>query len=280
MTVISLTSIPPRFQMLQRTLQDLLNQTADIREIRVNIPHSYRRFPAGSFSLPEVPSGVRIAEFDSDFGPATKLLPTLMDLAGSDEPIIYCDDDRMTHKNWAQDLIDASRQAPDLCIANAGWDLTKLGVPIKRAPTSEPRAVMLSSRWDMAYRMHRLRQKIQEIRQGKRLPKPFRTRNFRREGFIDIMEGCGGVLVKPRFFSDQVFDIPEKVWTVDDIWLSGMVAKNNVKILGHNGYLPNEIAGAEVDALCNSTIEGLNRQQANLECVRYLQSELGVWQSA
>lgn len=265
--------------MLQRTLAGLLKQTADIREIRVNIPKGYRRFPENSFSLPEVPEGVRIAQPEHDYGPATKLLPALADLAGTNEPIIYCDDDRTTSVHWAQDLIDAARANTGMCIANSGWDLDNLGLPVKRRPGETMRAVYQTSRRDVPYRMRRLGQKLRQLR-GKPAPKPFRTRNFRREGLIDIMEGCGGVLVKPGFFPKQVFDVPEKVWTVDDIWLSGMVALNNVRILGHNGFLPNEIAGAETDALSNSTIEGLNRQQANLECAQYMQREFGIWSSA
>ncbi len=91
------------------------------------------------------------------------------------------------------------------------------------------------------------------------------------------MEGCGGVLVKSRFFAPEVFRVPDKLWSVDDIWLSGIAAYNGVHIWGNNGYMPNEIAGAEQDALCNSTLEGLNRQQANLECVLFMQREFGIW---
>ncbi len=265
--------------MLQRTLADLLRQTAEIREIRVNIPHSYRRFPEGSFALPGMPEGVRIARTEQDYGPATKLLPALTDLAGTDEPIIYCDDDRTTSVHWAQDLIDAGRAQPEMCIANSGWDLENLGVAINRQSQDRPRAVYQTSRRDLPYRMRRIKQAVLKAR-GKPAAKPFRTRNFRQEGLIDIMEGCGGVLVRPGFFPERVFDVPAKVWTVDDIWLSGMVAQNNVRILGHNGYLPNEISGAEADALSNSTIEGLNRQQANLECVQYMQREFGIWPAA
>ncbi len=262
--------------MLQRTLSDLLKQTAEIREIRVNIPHGYRRFPEGSFSLPEVPDGVRIARTEEDYGPATKLLPALTELAGTDEPIIYCDDDRMTSVHWAQDLIDAARARPGMCIANSGWDLDNLGLSVSREPQDTARAVYQTSRRDLPYRMRRIKQAFLKA-QGKPAPKPFRTRTFRREGLIDIMEGCGGVLVRPDFFPAQVFDVPDKLWTVDDIWLSGMVAQNNIRIRGHNGYLPNEISGAEDDALSNSTIEGLNRQQANLECAQYMQREFGIW---
>ncbi|MEY8831386.1 hypothetical protein AB9K34_23695 [Sedimentitalea sp. XS_ASV28] len=279
MTVISLTSIPPRFDMLQRTLADLLKQTAEIREIRVNIPRSYRRFPEGSFSLPEVPEGVRIARTEEDYGPATKLLPALTELAGTDEPIIYCDDDRTTSVHWAQDLIEAARVYPGLCIANSGWDLDKLSFYLTREPDMSRRAVMLRSRYDLPYRGRRLWQKVNELCQGRSLPKPYRTWNFRREGLIDVMEGCGGVLIRPRFFTEQVFSVPEKVWTVDDIWLSGMVAMNGIGIWGHNGLMPNEIPGAEDEALSNSTIEGLDRQQANRECVQYMQREFGIWQT-
>ncbi|MEO9782613.1 MAG: glycosyltransferase family 2 protein [Sedimentitalea sp.] len=279
MTVISLTSIPPRFDLLQSTLDSLVKQDIEIREIRVNIPKSYKRFPEGSFSLPITPEGVKVVEVEHDLGPATKLLPALNDCRSMDEAIIYCDDDRTVSEKWARNLIDAAHKHPKHCIANSGWDIVNLGFAPKYDARFSKRAIQLSSRWDLSYRAQRLEQKIHEFRLGQKLPKPYRTRNYRRTGYIDIMEGCGGVLVRPSFFSSDVFSVPEKLWMVDDIWLSGMAAHNGIPILANNGYMPRELANAMDDALCDSTIEGLNRQQANVECVRFMQREYGIWET-
>lgn len=276
MTTISLTSIPPRFEFLQQTLQSLLQQRADVHEIRVNIPKSYRRFPEGSFSMPELPEGVTLVVLDHDYGPATKILPTLEAKRGSSEPLIYCDDDRIAHPNFVSDLLAGAQKKPGCILANSGWDLEKLGVQPKRQ-TGQVRAKRLKSIFDVPYRLRRLRQDIGGLFSAKSPLKPNRSRNFWRLGALDIMEGMGGVLLYSDSLDDDVFNVPAKVWTVDDIWLSGMAAKKGTIIWANNSIIPDEIAGAEVDALCNDTIEGLNRAQANLECVRVLQRNYGVW---
>ena len=45
----------------------------------------------------------------------------------------------------------------------------------------------------------------------------------RKAGFADILQGLGGVVVRPDFFDDEAFDIPDILWAVDDVWLSGML---------------------------------------------------------
>lgn len=277
MAVISLTSIPPRFDLLQKTVASLVALKGDVQEIRVNIPKSYRRFPEGSFSMPELPEGVTLVVPDQDLGPATKVLPTIEAFRGTSQPIIYCDDDRIVHPEFARNLMTAAAAHPDCIIANSGWDLELLGLSVQR-PDGEVRAKRLKSLFDLPYRARRLKQDIRRMMGDKNPLKPQRTWNFWRPGFLDVMEGAGGVLLRANQLPDQTFDVPARVWTVDDIWLSGMAALGGVKIHSNNGFIPDEIRGAEVDALCNQTIEGLNRAEANLECVRVLQRDFGVWQ--
>jgi len=75
--VISLTTIPSRMHLIAPTLRDLLAQTANVAEIRLNIPHRYRRFPDTDISLPDFPKGITVVRVDEDYGPATKVLPTV-----------------------------------------------------------------------------------------------------------------------------------------------------------------------------------------------------------
>ncbi|WP_281709024.1 hypothetical protein [Phaeobacter italicus] len=226
--------------------------------------------------MPELPEGATLVVLDHDYGPATKILPTLEAKRGSNEPLIYCDDDRIAHPNFVSDLLAGAQKKPGCILANSGWDLEKLGVQPKRE-TGQVRAKRLKSIFDVPYRLRRLRQDIGGLFSAKSPLKPNRSRNFWRLGALDIMEGMGGVLLYSDSLDDDVFNVPAKVWTVDDIWLSGMAAKKGTIIWANNSIIPDEIAGAEVDALCNDTIEGLNRAQANLECVRVLQRNYGVW---
>ncbi len=104
--VVSLTTIPPRLPFIEPTLIDLLEQTADISEIRVNIPLEYRRFPNAEIDIPKLPRGITVRRVAEDFGPATKLLPTLQDYRDDDVEVIVCDDDQSYAPDWAQKFVD------------------------------------------------------------------------------------------------------------------------------------------------------------------------------
>ena len=91
--IISLTTIPPRMAMIGPTLRALLAQTANVSEIRLNIARKYRRFDFDPATIPSYPEGIRVCLVDEDFGPATKVLPTVRAHAGEDVEILFCDDD-------------------------------------------------------------------------------------------------------------------------------------------------------------------------------------------
>ncbi len=141
-------------------------------------------------------------------------------------------------------LVQKSIDKPNYAIANSGWDISTLGFEYNKG-FETPRAVRLNNHLDFTYRMRRIQQKLLEIAQGSKEPKPHRSKNYRKEGCLDILERCGGVLVKPSFFSDGLFNVPEKVWSVDDIWLSGMLVYNgtgiwsNVSVASAPPYIEN-----------------------------------------
>jgi len=49
-------------------------------------------------------------------------------------------------------------------------------------------------------------------------------------GFADIAMGFAGVLIDPEWLSGPGFDPPDIAWPVDDIWLSGHLARQNIAI--------------------------------------------------
>ena len=56
--ILSLSTIPARFDLLGESLNSLLNQSKKADEIHVYIPKNYKRFPNHEFSTPSVPEGV------------------------------------------------------------------------------------------------------------------------------------------------------------------------------------------------------------------------------
>ena len=127
-TIISLTSIPPRFSYLSETLNSLVNQTANIEDIILYIPRKYKRFEYDLDDLPQVPSEIKICITEHDFGPATKILPAAREYAEKDVAIIFCDDDKICDPNWAGILINAAQKQLDCAIVEERSDLKHISI--------------------------------------------------------------------------------------------------------------------------------------------------------
>lgn len=279
MLVVSLSTIPPRYHLLGATLKSILDQSVRPDAIELYICKSYRRFPQAEFTMPEVPEGVTLRVSDEDYGPATKVLPAAQAYRGRDVDILFCDDDRICPRDWVKRFVEERAGHPDKAIANSGWHLEKLGMHYDLGKL-QPRAVPLDSRLDLVYRARRVKQKFLEFTSGGKRFKPARQRNFRRAGHLDILEGCGGVLVRPDMFDDVAYDIPGKLWTVDDIWLSGMLARRGIGIWASpRGLMPDEQQTTN-EALSTSVIEGVGRDEANRSCAIYLRDRFGIWQQS
>jgi len=92
--VISLTSIPSRFDKLGPILEALARQTC--HEIWLNIPRKYNRFPEWDGRVPDellhIDPKVIILTDCEDFGPGTKFVAPALKLL-PDDLIVYVDDD-------------------------------------------------------------------------------------------------------------------------------------------------------------------------------------------
>lgn len=270
MRVVSLSSIPPRFKYLQETLQSLLAQPG-VDEIRLNIPIAYKRFPNYDGRVPEVPEGVKLCVVDEDLGPATKLLPTLQAYRGQNVQILFCDDDGFFPLGWAKRLFEAQAKRSDEAVATVGRSVEGyIKGPLLDKP--KPQAKQIDLGFDIQYRMERLLARFSNYQP---LHRPIISK-----GYVDILFGSGGAVVRPSFFDEDVFDIPNDVWLVDDIWLSANLAKT-----GTNVYCPFRFpcpVGGEAHS-CSSLLdlvyEGEGRQLLNRKAVKWCKENLGIWQT-
>ena len=276
MAIISLTTVPPRFHALGEVLDSLVMQTAKIEEIRLYIPKRYRRFPDWAGDLPRIASEVRLLQVDDDFGPASKVVHAVDDLNGTSTPIIFCDDDRIYPPNWAEGLLQAHNEQRSCCVAVHGRHLHEI-IPIEPLPLSGRRAEVGKQYFDPTYRWKRTIQRLVQMRSKPIGQKPFRGL-VARSGFTDVLLGYAGALVLPDFFDAAVFDIPDDIWMVDDIWLSGHLARRKVPI-----WLPKRqrvclrAKNDTVDALRNSVFDGNDRDASNKRAIAYFQDTYGVW---
>lgn len=277
MRIISLTTIPPRFAHIGPTLECLLNQTAHFDHILLYIPRTYRRFPDYDGSLPDVPEGVEIRQVDEDFGPASKVLHAVRDFQGQDCDILFCDDDRLYPPDWAQGLLNAQRDHPDAAIAPIGFEVNDWIIESSMERPHLPRAIERNERTDLK---HWWETRLWQLGIFKKIgDEPPHRRHIKSGGYRDFFQGYGGVLVRPEFFDDDVFNIPPIYWAVDDIWLSGMLTKAGTPI-----WVPENLrSGPDVSRAHDSAplymavIDGADRAGADHACCTFFRKEYGIW---
>lgn len=262
-TVISLTTIPPRINLIRPTLESLTRQDAKIDKVILWIPRTYRRAEFGSFEIPAMPDGVEVRRCNIDYGPATKLLPAAAEYRGQDVRILFCDDDRIYHRDWASHLLNYSDRHPKACITHAGEVVESIAEKFS-ATTLSYKFLTYAT---FGIRSHYHRKRVRELDPG--------------IGVVDICKGYGGVLVRPDFFTDAAFDIPELLWTVDDIWLSGHLAVNGIEVWKvSREEKADKTEAASIESLIDYIYRDHRREQANMACIRYFQEKYGIWRKA
>lgn len=258
--IISLTTIPPRIHLVRPTLESLLQQNASIDKVILWIPRAYRRSEFGGFEIPAMPDGVEVRRCDIDYGPATKLLPAVAAYRNQDVNILYCDDDRIYDPDWASHLLSHNAQHPGACIAHAGEVVESIAE--KYAATGWLYKFLTYATFGI--RSHYHRKRVRELDPG--------------IGVVDICKGYGGVLVRPEFFDDAAFEIPDLLWTVDDIWLSGHLAVKGIEVWKvSRAEKAKKTDAAVVNSLIDYIYREHAREAANMACIRYFQERYGVW---
>ena len=266
--ILSLTTIPPRFPYVGENLTGLLRQTAEIDSINLYIPKQYKRFSYDEFELPTLPEGVNLRIVPQDYGPATKVLPAVEEYKNQDIMILFCDDDKVYDTNWAQRFVTAAEERPQHVICEEGGHLRMPNYAANDWTSDrKPQAKFLNK--NFWYRVRRA------ASLGRWKPSKGTS-----SGYVDILEGWGGVLVRPEFFDQISFQIPDLLWTVDDVWLSGCLERCSIpiwlnskdKVRANNNS--NEVKEA---ALRKYVHNGYDRIAANRACIEYFQANYGIW---
>lgn len=267
-TVITLSSIPSRFSLLQPTLRSLLAQALPAKAIHLYIPKRYRRFPRWDGRLPAVPEGISIKRCETDMGPATKILPACQEFAGQDIDLLFCDDDKIYDRQWHARLKHAQAEHPNCCIVGAGENLPDIA-DSSRPADQLPRA----RRWTknpLSYRIKRILSLF-----------TIKAPTYASSGFVDILSGQGGALVRPDWFGPEAWNIPHVLWTVDDPWLSGQLARQGIPIwlVAKARRMASTEAG-KVDALLDLVEKQHGRVRADVAAIDHIRKTYGIWQPA
>jgi hypothetical protein len=195
--IVTLTTLPGRIDRIGLTLKSLLRQRVSPAAIQINVPHTSRR-EHGAYRIPawllELDS-VRIARCE-DFGPATKLIPTLF-TAHPEQRLLVVDDDRVYQPWFIEQMMACAEAHPDAAIAGSGWD----------APS------------DLTDRPSTLVSTLLG-----RPPVPIKCTRVRGVRDVDVMQGLSGYLVKAKFFDRATLTdythAPDAAFFVDDVWIS------------------------------------------------------------
>ncbi|SMX33363.1 hypothetical protein MAA8898_00450 [Maliponia aquimaris] len=82
----------------------------------------------------------------------------------------------------------------------------------------------------------------------------------------------------PHFVDEAFFDIPDDIWMVDDIWLSGHLARRGIPIwLPARQEICKRASNDGVHALRECVFDGADRDGSNVRAISYFQDTYGVW---
>lgn len=278
--VISLSTIPPRFASIGACLQSLVRQKSRPEAVEIYIPRSYRRFPEWGGGLPDVPEGVRIVRVDEDFGPATKILPAARAYRRQDVELIFGDDDHVYAPDWAERFLDMRRRRPGVALCAAASTVARMGRDWQ-ADVPLPQAIIAPNyHFQFGFQLRRLLSPARMRKSRPRLRPPFRKLD--QSGYADIAEGYAGVAVRPEFLDELAFVIPPVLWAVDDVWLSGHLARRGIPIWADTALNRAQaiLPLSHMRPLYSAVIEGADRPSANLACVDYMRETYGIWGGA
>lgn len=275
--VISLSTIPPRFDKIGPTLQSLVAQRSRPEAVELYIPASYRRFPEWGGALPEVPDGVTIRRVDQDLGPATKVLPAAKAWRGAEVELLYVDDDQLYAPTWAERSLALRRAHPEAAVCGAAFHLEHLGGQ-PNPERQEPRAkVARPYPQQPGFQLRRLAAALIRESSGPKLRQQYDKLD--RSGYADIAAGFGGVALRPEWLDDAAFEIPPVIWAVDDVWLSGHLARRGVPIWADRSLNLSRtgLEASKAADLYRARIEGADRLSANRACIDHMRTTYGIW---
>src|SRR6266571_115141 len=197
--IASLSTVPERIGKLGPTIRSLLKQTRPPDEIVLAVPQFSIR-EQRPYAVPKYISRwprLRVLRCSRDWGPATKFIPVVQEELAADRGttlIMVMDDDRIYPRDALETYLHYNEQLPDAALCFRG--------------AAMPRNLD----WRNAKMI-----RASELRE----PQP-----------AAVITGCGSYLIQPRFFDESLWDYsqaPQGAFYMDDIWISGCLARRNVK---------------------------------------------------
>lgn len=134
--VVSMTTIPSRIDVLYKTVKNIMKQTQLIDKIYLNIP--YKSSKGDKYVIPEKLKTLVIKSKESgipvvfnrpkeDYGPGTKLYPTLLKEKNPNTLIVTIDDDMIYDSRMIETLVKEFQMDQSRTIGLHGWNIGPKG---------------------------------------------------------------------------------------------------------------------------------------------------------
>lgn len=195
--IVTLTSVPSRIARTQPTIISLLKQTHRPSHIEMNLALRPKT-QDGDWQVPKwlmQLQTVKIHWLEHDYGPASKLIPTLERHANEDCLIIVVDDDMIYPKRLIEQLYAADQQAQGTKVFCANGHTIPKNHHFFASPSDK------------------------RLKSGTKR--------------VAIIEGCGGYSVRSVHFDLDALKaldaIPTQAAKMDDIWFSGHLSKRSIE---------------------------------------------------
>jgi hypothetical protein len=220
-------------------LISILNGSVSPQEIVFNIPYLSSKgeeyiIPDWLKKLTSTYPILKINRCETDYGPATKIIPTLLKYQfDDDQKIVYIDDDIIYHRDFLKNFIRDSEKI-DQPITRSGYKVSYF-LNKKSLNFFKYRYILLTILFLILSFFT-----IKKFGLNKYLLFTlmiliilFIYQFSIRKSDTDILMGYSGVLIKPKYFDIQKLinysSYPKEVFYQDDIYLSGNIRENGYK---------------------------------------------------
>jgi hypothetical protein len=218
--VVSFSTLPSRVENIPTVINSILKNTTTPDVIYINIPKFSKR-ENKEYNINEKTIKEKIEQkektqikfnfIEEDYGPVTKLYPTLLQ-ENDPETLIICIDDDKEYDSWTiEHLLNASEYFPNSCICVSGWNYINLKLFA--------------------------------------LPITINIPNFVKK--VDILQCYNGVLYKRKFFEEDFkkYLNLKCCFTTDDIMISKYLNSKQIEILSAPFYHKHKSIGENSSSL-------------------------------
>lgn len=195
--IVAMTTSPDRLKHIDNTLKSWLKQTVVPKKIYIFIPYNYRNeILSKRYHVNQKyhsTNKIKIVWLSKDFGPATKFIGPYITFQ-KNQPYIFADDDVIYSDNLVENYQKFYNSNSNIVYCTRGWKCPKRYI----------------THFAKVYNAHKISKPVQ----------------------VDIVTGVGSIMLSNKLLGEDLLEklskLPKKAFFVDDIAISGILAKKGI----------------------------------------------------